>query len=343
MRAASGTYLTLFIAAVAVILGGCAGPETGGDRPPLFVYVSPDPLGVNEFLLMGQRGLEQAAERYGARALTLESEDPTSREENVRAAVDEGAELIVVLGFEFGDIVPRHARRNPEVDFLIVDQCIEDPPANVRCAVFREYEGSFLVGAAAAALSQTGKVGIIGALDIPFLHRYTEGFALGARHVAAEIEVSTLWIGGENPFSDPVRAKELALAMAAAGVDHIFAAGSASNFGVFEAATERGVFAFGLDANQCPAAPGRIVDSLIKRVDVVLGEAVDALRAGTGEQVLSYGLAEGALGLVSLVGDDPPTSGCRILEQPEVIDRVRAIEQQIVDGEIRIDDPMFSG
>lgn len=316
-------------------------PQATTNEKPLFVYVSPDPLGVNSFLVMGQTGLEAAAARHGAEALVLESEDPTSRDENVRAAVDDGAELVVVLGYEFGDIVPRYARQHPDVDFLVVDQCVDDPPSNVRCAVFREHEAAFLVGAVAASLTETGKVGIIGALDIPFLHRYTDAFALGARHVDADVEVVTRWIGGENPFSDPVLGKEQALAMAAAGVDHIFAAASASNFGIFEAAREHGVAAFGLDVNQCPVAPDVIVESMIKRVDKALVEAVDAIRGGAGEQVMHYGLASGDLGLVSLVGDDPESSQCRLLEHPEVIEEMRRLQQQIVDGEIVIEDPMF--
>ncbi len=325
-----------------LLLTACTpAPQTTGGKP-LFVYVSPDPLGVNSFLTMGQTGLELAASRHGAEALVLESEDPTSRDENVRAAVDDGAELVVVLGYEFGDILPRYARQHPDVDFLIVDQCVDDPPPNLRCAVFREHEAAFLIGAVAASLTQTGKVGTIGALDIPFLHRYTDAFGEGARHVDRQVEVVTRWIGGENPFSDPVLGKEQALAMAAGGVDHIFAAASGSNFGIFEAARERGVAAFGLDVNQCPVAPDVIVESMVKRVDKALAEAVDAIRGGSGEQVMHYGLASGDLGLVSLVADHPESSECRLLEHPEVIEEMRQLQQQIIDGEITIEDPMFT-
>ncbi len=338
MRAAAGR---LFVLISILLLTACTPDPQQTDGKPLFVYVSPDPLGANSFLTMGQEGLELAAAKHGAEALVLEGEDPTSRDENVRAAVDDGAELVVVLGYEFGDILPRYARQHPDVDFLIVDQCIDDPPPNMRCVVFREHEATFLVGAVAATLTQTGKVGVIGALDIPFLHRYTDAFAQGARHVAPQVEVVTLWIGGENPFSDPVLGKEQALAMAAGGVDHIFAAASASNYGIFEAARERGVAAFGLDVNQCPVAPEVIVESMVKRVDKALAEAVDAIRSGTGEQVMHYGLASGDLGLVSLVGDDPESSQCRLLEHPEVIEQMRQLRQQIIDGEIVIEDPMF--
>ncbi len=336
--------LLSFVVVVLTIIGcGSGSPGAGDeDRKPLFVYVSPDPMGVNPFLVMGQTGLERAAADAGADTLVLESEDPVSRDENVRAAIDEGAELVVVLGFEFGDILPRYARLHPEVDFLIVDQCVDEPPPNVRCAVFREYEGTFLLGAVAASLTRTGHVGIIGAVDIPFLHRYTEPFALGARHVDPQVEVSTLWVGGDQPFSDPVRAKEQALAMFADGADHVFAAAAAGNFGIFEAAAERDAYAFGLDVDQCPAAPGRLVESFLKRVDVAVVEAVAAIRSEAPQQIFEYGLDGGGIGLVSLT-EDAGDSPCLIFQHPEVIEEVRKLQRQIIAGEIRIDDPMFAG
>ncbi len=328
------------------LLAACAGPsdtpDGGATAGPLFVYVSPDPMGVNPFLIMGQTGLERAAERHGARTMVLESEDPTTRDENVRAAIAEGAALVLVLGFEFGDVLREVAPAAPEVEFLIVDQCIEQPPPNVHCAMFKEYEAAFLVGAAAASLSATGHVAVIGALDIPFLHRYTEGFALGARHVDPEVRVSTLWVGGESPFSDPVRAKEQALALAADGADQILTAAAAGNFGVFEAAEERGFGTYGIDVNQCPAAPGVVVENMIKKVDRVIVEAVDAIFKDRQRQLLEYGLAEGGVGLVTLTSDDPEASQCRILEHPEISGRLREIERLIIAGEIEIPDPMFA-
>ena len=327
------------------LLTGCGGSEAPGtdaaDEQPLFVYVSPEPMGVNPFLIMGQTGLEMAAEQHGARTMVLESEDPTTRDENVRAAIAEGAALVLVLGFEFGDIVREVAPAATEVEFLIVDQCIDEPPPNVHCATFKEYQSAFLIGAAAALLTSTGHVGVIGALDIPFLHRYTDGFALGARHVDPDIEVSTLWVGGESPFSDPVRAKEQALAMTAGGADQILAAAAAGNFGVFEAAEEQGFGTFGIDVNQCPSAPGVVIENMIKKVDVVVAEATDAIFQDRERQLLEYGLAERGVGLVTLTSDEPEASPCRILEHPEVLDRLREIEASIVAGEITIEDPMF--
>lgn len=312
------------------------------DKPLKFVYVSPTPLGVNDFLKMGQTGLELAGNKHGAQTKVLESEDPTTREENVRAAISDGASIVIVLGFEFNDIIPKVAGEAPDTQFLIVDQCIENPPANVHCAVFKEYEAAFLIGAIAASLSETGKVGAISALDIPFLHRYTDGFAEGAKYVKPDIETSTLWVGSDvSAFSDPARAKEQALAMAADGADQIFAAGAASNFGIFEAAKEKGFFTYGVDVNQCPSAPGQVVENLIKRVDTAIVESVDKIMAGSKENVLIYGLAEKGIGLVSLTTDKPEDSQCEIMKNPELIETIKGIQDKIIKGEIKIEDPMF--
>lgn len=327
--------------------GGTAAPaeeEPMAEEAPLIYYVSPNPIGVNEFLKMGVTGLEMVAEAYNAETYVLESEfgDPTSWEENVRAAVNDGADIVMVLGFEFNDIIAEVAPEAPDVQFLIVDQCIDDAPANVSCAVFREYEGSYLVGAVAGSLTESNKVGVIGALDIPFLHRYTDAYAEGALAVNPDVEVTTLWVGGDNPFSDPVRAKEQALALASGGVDHIYAATAGGNFGVFEAAKEEGFFAYGVDVNQCPDAPGFVMENMIKRVDLAIVDAVDQIMAGETGFFNTYGLAEGAMGLVSLVGENPEDSQCVLQDYPDLIETLSGLQQQIIDGEMVIEDPMFA-
>lgn len=345
--------LVTAVAVLAMLLGACGGgePAAGGDAADggseaaapegdlRFTYVSPDPLGVNSFLVMGETGTQDAGERVGAEIEVLESQDPTTRAENVRAAVDSGSDVVVLLGFEFNDIVTDVAPDAPDTDFLIVDQCLEELPPNVHCAVFREYEGAYLAGVEAGLLTESNQLGAIGALDIPFLHRYTDAFAEGARSVNPEVEVTTLWVGGDNPFADPARAKEQALALAADGVDHIMAATAGGNLGVFEAAQEQDAFAYGVDVNQCPLAPGHVVDNVIKRVDVAIVESMQAILDGAESNVVTYGLAEEGLGLSSFAGEGQAEE-CVINDRPEVFEQVGEVRQQIIDGEVTVADPM---
>jgi basic membrane protein A len=356
---AKNLYILFIFVILALLLAACTATtseETSQTTPappaeempvepaaeqPYFVYVSPNPLGVNEFLKMGQTGLEAAGAKYNAKVKVLESEDPVTREENVRAAVNDGADIVIVLGFEFSDIVPKVAAEAPDTSFLIVDQCIDNPPKNVYCALFREHEAAYLIGAEAGLLTKSNKVGAIGALDIPFLHRYTDAFVEGAKNVNPNVETSILWVGGDNPFSDPVRSKEQALALADQGFDNIFAATAGGNFGIFEAAKEKNVFSYGVDVNQCVNAPGFVVDNLLKKVDVALEKAVDAIMNKDPNQVQVYGLKEGGIGLAATTETDLESTQCVIADNPDVIEKIKELQTKIINGEITIEDPMF--
>jgi len=308
----------------------------------LFVYVSPDPLGVNAFLKMGQTGIEAAGKKHGAEVKTYESKTAAERLDNVNAAINEGASVVVMLGFEFNDIVAQVAPTAPDIDFLIVDQCIDDRPANVHCAVFREYEASYLMGVAAGMLTKSGKVGVVGALDIPFLHRYTDGYAQGVKSVNPDAAVDIRWVGGENPFADPVRAKEQAVAMNAAGADLIYTATSGGDFGVFEAGKEKGFKVFSVDINHCPEVPGVIVDQSLKRVDVALETAVDAIVAGQDSVFMALGLKEGGVGAIALDEASIAASQCLIADHPDVAAKMREVAATIADGSLKLEDPMFA-
>jgi basic membrane protein A len=308
----------------------------------LLVYVSPDVIGVNAFLAMGKTGIEAAGKKHDKEVKTFESRTAAERRDNVNAAVDSGAEVVVMLGFEFNDILAEVAATAPDTQFLIVDQCIDNQPENVHCAVFREYEASYLMGVAAGSMTKSNTVGVVGALDIPFLHRYTDGYAQGVKSVKPDAKVEVRWVGGENPFADPVRAKEQALALNAAGADYIYTATSGGDFGVFEAAKEKGFKAFGVDVNHCPSQPGIIVDQSLKRVDVALVAAVDAILAGQKKTFTSLGIKEGGVGAIALDEAGIAGSGCLIADNPDVAAKVRAAAAGIVDGTIKLADPMFA-
>ena len=201
------------------------------------------------------------------------------------------------------------------MQFLQVDSCPFDKmKPNIHCSVFREYEAAFLTGAEAALTTKTGKVGAIGALDIPFLHRYTDGFIEGAKHVKPDIEISpTLWVGGNNPFSDPARGQQRGAAMVADGADRVLAAGAGSNGGIFKAMEDaRRRAAFGVDVNQCPQAPGAVMDNVEKKTDVSVELAVKGIMAGSQPPIAALGLKEGGMSLTGLDAD---------VKELEVLDR----------------------
>lgn len=308
---------------------------------PSYVLVTPSRIGVNKFLGLGKTGIEKAATAQGAKARIFEGTDPSTRRQNVQAGIDMGAPIVAVIGFEFGDIIADLAPENPETNFVIIDTCIPEAPENVYCAVFREQEIAYLAGAEAALTSSSKTVGVIGALDIPFLHRYTDSFELGAKAARPDVNVlPTAWIGGDNPFQDPVRAQTQAALQLANGADRIYAVAAGSNGGVFKAVAEKpGAMAIGLDVNQCGDAPGAILDSTLKRVDVILPSTIDAILKGSAKPVESFGLAEGGLELVAMT-EDLAASGCMIAQAPEVIGKLTELHTKIVSGAITVPDPM---
>lgn len=343
------THVLTGIAALGMVaLTACSGGTTSSQDPAggspaesqdhTFIYVTNNPIGINKFLEAGKIGIEEAAKTYGGTSKIYESTDQPSQHANIQAAIAEAPDVIVLITFDFEDMSKEYAEQNPQQEFLIIDACPAEPPQNLTCAVFREYEASYLLGIEAGLLTETNKIGSVAAVDIPFLHRYTDAFADGARSVNPEVTDTQLFIGGDNPFSDPAKAKEQALAIGAAGVDHVFAVGAGSNGGIFEAAAQADMQAYGVDVNQCPMAPGHGGDGALKAVNVLVVTEIGKILEGSNERVASYGLAEGGMDLVSLA-EGGAESQCTVVEHPDVLEAVKQAKQEIIDGTIVLEDP----
>lgn len=332
----------LILAVVAIAAGRSPLPACAATPPKLF-YVSPLPFGVDVYLKMVRTGVERAGRNLAMPTRIYESTDPETRSENVRAAVREGATMIVVTGFEFADIVPDVADDNPQIKFLMVDECPTESIPNVYCVLFKEYEANFLAGYEAALSSPGGRVGALASSDIPYMHRYSDAFAAGARLARPSIVVArTLWVGGDSPFSDPVRAQSQAATMLSQNVDRLLAATSAGNGGVFkEVAATPGALALGVDINQCPEASGHVLDSAVKHVDLATTQMIEAIAHGTAPNRAALGLKEGAVGLTSLE-PGASSSGCVVAGQPDIVARVAAIRDEIVAGRLVVADPMLA-
>lgn len=333
----------ILLLAAGVLTAGCnaaaKSPEGGNAEGPSIVLVTPNPVGVNDFLKLAVKGAEDSAAAHKGTQSVYQSTDPASIQQNVAAAVRDKPDVIVAVGFNFADVLAQQAEANPDQQFLFVDSCTEKAYPNVTCAVFREYEGVFLAGAEAGLLTTTGKVGAVVAVDAPQFHRYSDPFGLGAQKVRPGAVLSPLFIGGANPFNDPGRAKELTATLAGQGVDYVMGAASASgNLGVFEAAKEHRIHAFGVDANQCPASPGVVVDNVIKRTDVVITDGVSAILDGKHGDTRSYGVKEEGISLTGLQ-EDVDKSQCVIADHPDVLTQVGKLADEIAAGTLTIDDP----
>ena len=207
------------------------------------------------------------------------------------------------------------------------------PPQNMVALKFREEEGSFLVGAVAALQSSHQTLGFVGGMDIPLIHKFEAGFRQGALSVCPACKVLVGYAGtSADAFKNPARGKELAMAQYQAGADVVFHAAGSTGLGVFEAARETGRRAIGVDSDQWDEAPGVVMTSMVKRVEVSVFDVISSLRDGRFEPgVKVFGLREGG---VDYAYDEP----ARGMIPPSVRDRVESLRKEIIDGKISVVD-----
>lgn len=285
------------------------------------------------------RGAERAARELGARVRYIEPGEPSDREAGLRLLASEGLDLVIGVGFVFSDDITALAREYPgqsfaDIDFTVPMDSLGSPlpiPNNLLALRFRDEEGAFLVGALAALSGGSEKIGFIGGMDIPLIHRFEAGYRAGVQYVCSSCEVIAQYAGvTPDAFRNPGRGKELALSQYQQGVNVIFHAAGATGLGVFEAARAANRLAIGVDADQYNEAPGHILTSMIKGIDEAVFQAIEAVanRNFTGG-VRQLGLAEHGVGFVY---DD----NNRALIADSVKSRIDALSSQIIAGRIRV-------
>jgi basic membrane protein A len=273
-------------------------------------------------------GAERWKKGSGKNYLEFEISNPTQREQAKRRMAERGANPIVAIGFSQGSSLEKVAKDFPKLQFAIIDSVVNLP--NVQSIVFKEHEGSFLVGMMAAMASKTGKVGFVGGMDIPLIRKFQCGFEQGAKFVNPKAEVVANMTGTTPAaWNDPARGGELAKAQFAAGVDVIFAAAGGTGLGVYQAAKDNGRLAIGVDSNQNHLHPGTMLTSMVKRVDVAVYEAFKGVKPG----VSSLGLKEGG---VDVALDEHNAK----LVTAEMRKRVDAARADIVSGKVKVIDFM---
>jgi basic membrane protein A and related proteins len=273
-------------------------------------------------------GAERWKKESGKLYLEFEISNPTQREQAKRRMAERGANPIVGIGFSQGSSMEKVAKDFPKLQFAIIDSVVNLP--NVQSIVFKEHEGSFLVGMMAALASKSGKVGFIGGMDIPLIRKFQCGFEQGAKYANPQAAVSANMTGTTpTAWNDPARGAELAKAQFAGGVDVVFAAAGGTGMGVYQAAKDAGKLAIGVDSNQNHLQPGTMLTSMVKRVDVATYNAFKGVKPG----VTSLGLAEGG---VDYAMDDNNAK----LVPAEMKKKVDAAKADIISGKIKVIDYM---
>lgn len=222
-------------------------------------------------------GARRWVEDTGGTYVETELQSEAQREQNMRKMAERGANPVVVLGFANASTLEKVAPDYPGTNFAIVDMVVDAP--NVKSIVFSEHEGSFLVGMIAGMASKTGTVGFIGGMDVPLIHKFACGYVQGVKAANPDATVIQNMTGTTpSAWNDPVKGGELTKAQISQGADVVYAAAGGTGVGVLQAAADANILSIGADSNQNYLHPGKVLTSMMKRVD---NAVYDTFKAGT--------------------------------------------------------------
>jgi basic membrane protein A and related proteins len=311
--------------AFCVALGGCGrhrGPQPG--QLTLGMVTDVGGLGDRSFNDSAYRGLLMSRTKLNAYVQVLQSRSAADYQPNLSALANLHYEMIYGVGFLMGLDLDSVAKENPKQRFAIIDAIIDDP--NVVSITFREQDGSFLAGALAAMVSKTHHIAFLGGIDIPLIEKFEAGYEAGAREVDPSIKVDVKYAGS---FEDVAAGKELANLLFNDGVDIVYTAAGKVGLGSIDAAKSRdGVYIIGVDSNQDALAPGKVLTSMVKKVDVAVFDVAQSIANGkpmTGH--VEFGLKDGAIGLTDFAYTKAAIGDANLVH-------LAAIERAIIAGKI---------
>ena len=274
-------------------------------------------------------GAKRWAEETGGSFNEIELQSEAQREQALRRFAESGANPVITMGFAMADPLSAVAADYPDTKFVAVDVTWLDAP-NIRQIGFAEHEGSYLVGMLAAMASESGTVGFIGGMDIPLIRHFGCGYAQGAKAVNPDVNIIANMTGTTpTAWNDPVKGSELTKAQISQGADVIYAAAGGTGVGVLQTAADEGILSIGVDSNQNHLHPGKVLTSMLKRVDVAV---YDAMKAGANVEtgVFVLGLAEEGVGYALDENNAPLISD----DMKAAVDGAR---QKIIDGAIKVE------
>lgn len=273
-------------------------------------------------------GIERWKKETNKKYLDFEISNETQREQAIRRMAERGANPIIAVGFSQASSIEKVAKEFPKLQFTIIDMVVQLP--NVQSIVFKEQEGSFLVGVMASMASKSAKVGFIGGMDIPLIRKFQCGYEQGAKYANPKAEVFANMTGTTGAaWNDPGRGSELAKAQFSKGADVVFAAAGGTGVGVYQAAKDSGKLAIGVDSNQNHLQPGTMLTSMLKRVDVAVYNAAKSHKPG----VSVLGLKEGGVDVALDQHNEKLVSA----DMKKAVDAARTA---IVSGKVKVADYM---
>jgi basic membrane protein A len=244
-------------------------------------------------------GAEKFKKDTGIAYRDLEIQNDAQREQTLRKFAKDGFSPIMTVGFAWATALDKIAGEYPNTKFGIIDMVVDKP--NVQSILFKAHEGSFLVGVIAATTSKSGKVGFVGGMDIPLISQFGCGYAQGVKYAQGKDEVFANMTGTTPAaWNDPVKGGELAKSQMDRGADVVYAAAGATGQGVLKAAADAGKLGIGVDSDQDGLFPGKVLTSMLKRVDIATYDMFKAAKDGTWKAGFNvFGVKEGGVGYAS--------------------------------------------
>jgi basic membrane protein A len=333
-----GVLLVVHVALLFVHPSGAAVPP-GGDTVDVGVVFDLGGRGDKSFNDGAYLGAERAEKELGVHVRFIEPGEGSDRESGLRLLAAEGMDLVIGVGFIFTDDLTQLAKEYPNTRFAGVDYSVATdtdgkviaPPPNLAALKFREEQGSFLVGALAALVGHSKKVGFVGGMDFPLIQKFEMGYKAGVKKVCPDCQVISQYAGvTPEAFRNPGKGKELALSQYQQGVNVIFHASGSTGLGVFEAARQTGKLAIGVDADQFKEAPGFVLTSMVKGVDNAVFDAIRRVKENRFQGgIYQYGLAENGVGYVYDANNEK-------LIPADVRARLESLKQDIIAGKIQV-------
>lgn len=329
---------------VSLSLTGCGNTAASQDGSKIRVGIVFDIGGKDDrsFNAAAWQGVQRAAKDLPIILRDIEPGTPNAIEPAMRAFAERNFDLIIGVGFAQAPIMEQVAKDYPHIQFAIIDGVSKLP--NVASLIFKEHEGSYLVGILAAKASKTGTIGFLGGMDIGLIHRFAKGYEEGARSVNPNIRVIDNYVGvTDSAWNNPGKGKELSLAQIDKGADVIFTAAGNSGLGAFDAVEQQGKqngrathFVIGVDSNQNMVKPGFVLTSMVKRVDNAVYDIVtDVVNHRFSPGIHVFGLDKDGVGYAM-------DEFNKDLVSQDAIDAAEAAKKKIISGEIKVTDAMGS-
>lgn len=276
-------------------------------------------------------GAEMYKKETGGNYGELEISSDAQREQFLRQFAERGYSPIITPGYNFVTALETVAPEFPDTHFVILDAVVDQP--NVRSVLFKEQEGSYLVGILAAMKSESGKIGVVPAFNLDLLEAFACGYKQGAKSVSPDIDVLETYIGsGFDAFNDKPKAVEVAKSQLDQGADVVYQVAGGAGAGVLQAAADAGKYSIGVDSNQNHLYPGSVLTSMVKRVDVATYNAMkDEADGNWSSGTIVLGLAEDGVGAAFDDNNAP-------LITDDMKAAVEKAKQDIISGAIEVHD-----